>query len=242
MKEKDIGLSARAAELYYTLCKRFIPRSKINVEYYPYTSLKGTGKMRNNRIDIRISDMFKDSPDDVKTALVAILLCKIAKKPCPPAYTAAFRDYVNSSYMTCLQKELRKFRGKELLVEPKGDVYNLNDSFERVNKKYFNNELENPKIAWSASRARNRLGYLDSTTDIIRISRALDDAKVPISVLDYIVYHELLHIKHEIVYRNCRRTVHTREFKKDEKIYEEYESANRWLKSNIWKRGSFKYR
>ncbi|MFA5771415.1 MAG: SprT-like domain-containing protein [Thermoplasmata archaeon] len=235
MKEKDVDLSARAAELYYTLCGRFVPTSKINVEYCPYSSLKGTGKMRGNHIDIRISDAFKDSPQDVKNALVAILLCKIAKKPCPPSYTTAFRDYVNSSYMTCLQKELRKFRGKELLVEPKGEVYNLNDSFERINKKYFNNELENPKIAWSVSRARNRLGYLDSTTDIIRISRILDDKNVPISVLDYIVYHELLHIKHEIVYRNCRRTVHTREFKKDERKYEEYESANRWLKSSIWR-------
>jgi predicted metal-dependent hydrolase len=87
--------------------------------------------------------------------------------------------------------------------------------------------------------SRRHYYFLDSTTDIIRVSKILDDKRVPIYVLDYIVYHELLHIKHETVYRNCRRTVHTKEFKKDEKRYEEYESANRWLKANIWRRGRY---
>ena len=52
---------------------------------------------------------------------------------------------------------------------------------------------------------------------------------MPRFVLDYIMYHELLHIKHGTTFADGRRRVHTKAFKQDEEMFERYTEARRWL-------------
>jgi len=48
-------------------------------------------------------------------------------------------------------------------------------------------------------------------------------------VTSYILFHEMLHVKHRSRVHDSRRIVHTREFKADEKRFRQYEEAKLWL-------------
>jgi predicted metal-dependent hydrolase len=53
---------------------------------------------------------------------------------------------------------------------------------------------------------------------------------VPAYVLEYIVYHEMLHLKHPVKLRGSRRCVHSAEFQAEEKLFPLATEANAFLK------------
>ena len=58
----------------------------------------------------------------------------------------------------------------------------------------------------------------------------LDRPDVPRFAVEFILYHEMLHVKHRSRVHDSRLIVHTREFKADEKRFREYKEAKLWLK------------
>ena len=89
--------------------------------------------------------------------------------------------------------------------------------------------------AWAGlgyyARARNLLGHYDPAHNAIIVSRIFDHPKVPRYAVEYIVYHEMLHLKHPVRLRGSRRCVHSREFQAEEKLYPQLEEAKRFLKN-----------
>jgi predicted metal-dependent hydrolase len=207
----------------------FNPRN-IYFEYYPYTTLKNTIKKRKDKIIIRTSDMLKDAPKDVMWALLIILLCKLENRKLPKDQERIYKDYVNCPKMQTRIKKHRKQRVKKDLFGPKGKNYHLTDSFLRVNEKYFDSELVMPTLSWSRRHTNTRFGHHDEALNTIVISKTLDSKKLPQYLLDYIMFHELLHIKHKTQYKNGRRRVHTKGFQNDEKKYQKRDEAEALLK------------
>ena len=64
------------------------------------------------------------------------------------------------------------------------------------------------------------------------VSRSLDREGVPPGVLDYVMYHEMLHIRHGSEYSGGRRRIHTGEFRSDERRFEGWREAEAWLREN----------
>ena len=62
------------------------------------------------------------------------------------------------------------------------------------------------------------------------ISRVFDHARVPRYAVEYILYHEMLHLKHPVKLRGSRRCVHSAEFQAEEKIFPHLEQAKDILK------------
>jgi len=112
-----------------------------------------------------------------------------------------------------------------------GRVRSLDESFVRVNATYFEGQLSKPNLCWSPKRSRRILGTYQDRTDRLIASRIFDDLRVPIFVLDYLMYHELLH-KHLGVgrKRDGRRCIHGPEFRKLERRYRHYREAIAFLK------------
>ena len=67
----------------------------------------------------------------------------------------------------------------------------------------------------------------------IRINPVLDSRKIPRYVIGFIVYHEMLHADIDTELKNCRRRIHSEEFKKREKMYKYYERAVEWEKQHL---------
>jgi hypothetical protein len=61
------------------------------------------------------------------------------------------------------------------------------------------------------------------------LSLSLDHPEVPEYVVDFVMYHELLHKKHGETVINGRRFVHTASFRREEQQFEKYAEATAFL-------------
>src|SRR5206468_5564618 len=107
----------------------------------------------------------------------------------------------------------------------RGRHVDLEACFDRLNLEYFAGEVDRPRISWSAKRSRHTLGRYDATHHIIFISRLFDSSDVPAYVLDYIMFHEMLHVKHRSRIHDSRVVVHTPEFRTEERRFAYYRPA-----------------
>jgi predicted metal-dependent hydrolase len=116
-----------------------------------------------------------------------------------------------------------------MISSAQGEAYDLDRMFVKLNRRYFDGELAKPTITWSQRRTRRILGHHDRVHETITISKSLDSAEVPQWFVEYILYHEMLHIKHPAKIMNGRRYYHTGAFRSDERRFPHYDNAQRWL-------------
>jgi hypothetical protein len=116
-----------------------------------------------------------------------------------------------------------------MLTSAQGEIYDLAKIFAKLNRRYFSNELEKPALTWSQRRTRSILGHHDRVYQSITISKTLDSEEVPEWFVEYILYHEMLHIKHPARLIKGRRYYHTTAFRQDERRFPYYQEAQQWL-------------
>ena len=112
----------------------------------------------------------------------------------------------------------------------RGAYFDLAEVFVRVNRRYFGGDLGMPRLIWSYQLTRRKLGHYQFATDTVMISRSLDGADVPAYVVEFVMYHELLHKHMGVKVMNGRRYAHTPEFRAAERRFGEYAVADAWLK------------
>jgi hypothetical protein len=123
----------------------------------------------------------------------------------------------------------RRGRGRKMISSARGNVYDLDKMFARLNRHYFDSHLEKPTITWSQRKTRSILGHHDRVYETITISKSLDSTQVPEWFVEFILYHEMLHMKHAARMINGRRYYHTAAFRSDERRHARYDDAQRWL-------------
>jgi predicted metal-dependent hydrolase len=121
-------------------------------------------------------------------------------------------------------------RGRKRIEGPVGNVYHLDEIFEELNTKFFYGLLARPNMTWSQNSARNLLGHYDPAHNAIVVSRVFDHVRVPRYVVEYILYHEMLHLKHPVKLKGSRRCIHSKQFQEEEKLFPHLEDAKRFLK------------
>lgn len=112
---------------------------------------------------------------------------------------------------------------------PQGVVFDLESVFARVNDQFFAGALEKPQIAWTRRTTRRTLGHYQFARDLLTISRSLDSEQVPDFVVDFIMYHELLHKQHGLTQSGTRLYAHTAAFRTDERKFPRYQEATQAL-------------
>jgi len=111
-----------------------------------------------------------------------------------------------------------------------GRVYDLDAIFEEINMRFFGGLMARPRMSWSQGRARNLLGHYDPAHNAIVVSRIFDHPAIPRYAVEYIVYHEMLHLRHPVKLNGSRRCVHSTEFRAEEKLFPQLEAAQRFLR------------
>ncbi len=136
-----------------------------------------------------------------------------------------------------IRQQGRRTRGVKLRTA--GQSHDLQRIFDHLNKAHFDGALD-ARITWgpgSKRRARSqhsiKMGSFAVEDRIIRIHPVLDNADVPGYFVAWIVFHEMLHGKHEVVRRGGRRCFHSREFLAEERTFPEFQRASAWEKANI---------
>lgn len=124
---------------------------------------------------------------------------------------------------------------KRVTIRTAGAFHDLGDLYREINGKYFSHAID-AAITWSthhprASVRKRTLGSYSERSNLIRINPVLDRKTIPRYLVAYIVYHEMLHAAMGTTLRGKRRSIHSREFRKREKAFTEYELAIAWGKS-----------
>jgi hypothetical protein len=124
----------------------------------------------------------------------------------------------------------RRARGSKRLLPGRGRHYHLEEIFHDLNRRIFHGQIPPTRLGWSQKNSRRILGHYDSGHNTITVSRSLDSPSVPRYLVEYVVYHEMLHIKFPVERRGQRRVLHSREFRAAEKKFPQYELACRRIK------------
>ena len=203
---------------------------EFSIEFFPFANINNTIRLRGEKIHVRVSDLLEGAPESVLHSIAHILIAKLYRKPIDAGYAARYRKYVGSQALAQKAHLVRQMRGRKRIDGPTGNVYDLNDIFDELNTAYFHGLLARPLMTWSQSHSRQSLGHYDPAHNAIVVSRVFDHVRVPRFVLEYIVYHEMLHLKHPVKMRGSRRCVHGAQFQAEEKLFPRLEEAKKYLK------------
>lgn len=223
------GLLPLFQETYRELRPR-APIPEISVEFFAFANINNTIRLRDGRLLVRLSDLLEGAPETVLRAIAHILLAKMYRKPIERSYATRYRKYI-SSHDICHKAHLvRQMRGRKRINTPRGHNYDLEKIFDELNFRYFWGLLARPRLSWSQNHARNSLGHYDPAHNAIVVSRVFDHPRVPRYAVEYILYHEMLHLKHPVRLRGSRRCVHSAEFQAEEKLFPQLQEAKQFLK------------
>ena len=205
------------------------PLPEFSVEFCRFANANSFIRSENNRLELRITDALEGAPAPILEALAYILICKLYRKPVPAAQRHRYNLYLNRQDMRRSLHLLRQARGRKHISGPQGELYNLEEIFVEINQKFFNGLLAQPSLGWSRRVSRTILGHFDPSHNAIIISRLLDRPNTPRLALEYVMYHEMLHLRYPVETKGARRLIHPKAFRDAEKLFPQLKEAKALL-------------
>ncbi len=199
------------------------------VEFHPYANLVHTVRLREDTAHVRVSDILRGASFEVIEAAAAILLSRLYRRRAPRELVDAYRRYSVSKSTRRRVMSTRKRRGRKVKTGPQGAVYDLAPMFSAINRTYFGGRLNRPRLGWSSRSWRAQLGCFDPGVGQIVLNRRLDRESVPQYVVEYVLYHEMLHVKHPIRAAACGLQAHSAAFRREEQRFASYKLATKFI-------------
>ncbi len=140
---------------------------------------------------------------------------------------AVIRAMVDEPYQS-VRAELESLGG--VVEQPGGAFHDLRAVFDRVNAQYFDGTMPRPHLTWSRSFTGRKFGHYDYVRDKVMVSASLDRPDVEAFVVEYLMFHELLHKKQGTRWKNGRGLAHTPAFVAEERRFPRYQEADDVLK------------
>jgi predicted metal-dependent hydrolase len=161
--------------------------------------------------------MFLNADSRVINEIVSYLTNRRGPMPC-------FRSFLRDN-----RAQLNRKPPKKIAVRTRGKFHDLCGLYDEINREYFGGAI-NAVITWGTRSPRSAVrkrtvGSYSERSNTIRINPVLDKKTVPRCYIAFIVYHEMLHAAMGTPFRGKRRSVHSREFRKREKLFKDYEKA-----------------
>jgi hypothetical protein len=210
------------------------PVPTFHVEYRNWAELRSTIRIRQTGIEVAISDILLGVSPIVLEALAEMLLSRLARRRASQEARACYLACVLSPLIRQRIEEARRSRGFKVMLPPRGKHFDLEAIFDDLNQRLFDGSLPRTTTGWSAHRSRSILGHYDPDHQTITISRILDSPQTPRFLVEYLVFHEMLHIRFPVERNNHRRVIHSRDFREAEKKFPDYARARRLLRSGRW--------
>jgi len=209
------------------------PRSsipQINVRFRKYANANSRIRLHEDHLTVNISDLLEGAPAPIQEALAHILVGKLLRKAPPLSMLARYRWYLNRADVGRTLYLVKQERGRKVLRDPRGATYDLEEIFEELNVRYFRGLMGRPQLGWSPTCCRTTLGHYDPSHNAIVISRLFDSRKASRIIVNFIMFHEMLHLKYPTEHKAVRRCVHTKKFKEAERTFEGYQQAKAALR------------
>jgi hypothetical protein len=178
-------------------------------------------KVHKGKLSLTASEGFIVADEKILRALVGSAF------QAQGSYLAKVRQYAVSEEFSEVLLDLETATAGELQSDHSDP--RLEASFERVNRQLFGGRLAKPRLTWNQTITHRKFGHYLYATDTVMVSVSLDRPDVPAYVLDFIMYHELLHKDLGLKTVNGRNYGHTPEFRQAERSYPKYKEAQDYL-------------
>ena len=202
---------------------------RFRVEFYAYSSLVLTIRRREDVVYVRFSDLLRRAPSAVLEGAAALLLARVYRRKAPPSLVEPYMEYARSGRTRSRMNRMRRGRVRLAAASPRGEHFDLENIFDELNENYFSGGLKRPHIGWSTKKWRRQFGCYDPGPNHILLNRRMDHPAVPRYAVEYVLFHEMLHVKHPTRRSGCSLVSHSREFREEEKRFAEFERARRIL-------------
>lgn len=173
-------------------------------------------KLYNNLLEARLSKKWHMINKEIQLGLIQSLLIRLFKEKKNTTNIDLYHNFIKNVHIA-----IPKTNSDPL----------LENSFNRVNEKYFLNLIEQPNLEFNNSV--NKLGSYEYGSDTITITKYLKESSN--ELLDYVMYHEMLHKKHKFNNTGTKTNHHTKEFKEEEKKFENSYQIEKQLKYLVTK-------
>jgi len=173
---------------------------------------------------ITVSEGFRAAPLEIIRPLVRSVFVPQAKED-----LAKIKAYSRSDSFKRILMEL------EPVHDAQGNYFNLEDIFARVNSHYFANQLQKPRLRWNERLTLRKLAHYELSTDTIMVSRSFDQPDTPVQILEFLMYHEMLHKHLGVKTTNGRSYAHSKRFKDAEQRFENYAEVQTLIQEHLKK-------
>jgi hypothetical protein len=179
-------------------------------------------RQKENGVSVRLHRMFLQADDALIREIASFVRRRRGRTP-------LIRDFIRRQSDLVKKREPRRFR-----VNPTGTHHDLSELAQSVNDEYFGGKITAP-VTWGTRRRghavrRRTLGSYSVHADMIRVNPLLDRKTVPCYFVRFIIYHEMLHADMGCDEKNGRRSMHSAEFRRRERMFKEYDRALAWEK------------
>ena len=179
-----------------------------------------SARMLDGILRIRLHRIFLDADSRVLNEIVSYLKTRKGAMPC-------FRSFIRDNREHLAAKPPKKINAK-----PMGKFHDLSAVYNEINTEYFGHAIT-ASITWGSRSPRSAVrkrtvGSFSERSNTIRINPVLDRKTVPRYYIAFIVYHEMLHAALGIAIQGKRRSVHSREFRRREKMFKDYGKVLVW--------------
>ena len=219
MRPTDVTDKIRALSVY--------PYDDYKVVLKPKAHLHYAYRITETGIEIELSDYLADAPIGVlNDECTAIAKWSLGHKYVQPQ---SMTDYLLSSDFIVRSRPLYLSRCRTLTMSQQGRSKNLLDSVERLLKMglALDSDIRNSYFSWATHMARFKFGQCNQTFRVVSINPDLDSDAVPDEVVDYVVYHEILHLRQDMS-KNHRP--HNAQFRSWEHMYPGYDAMEDYLR------------
>jgi len=168
--------------------------------------------MSERHARLRLHESFVRAPDVVQSALVGYLRSRRKQHWATIcSYARVIPTYAPARPVPC---------------HTRGRVYDLALLAQEVNARHFGGDLH-CRVGWGKRGQRTtgrsiRYGSCNVDSRLIRIHPLLDDARVPVDFVRYILYHEMLHLVIQPVSQAGRRIDHPAAFRRMERQFPDF--------------------
>lgn len=174
-----------------------------------FSAFNANVKFNKVSLKFKLSYDWKDVSDDIKMGLIQSLMLKVFKE-----------SRKNTTYIDLYNLFIKNLHisAPKINIDP-----TLEKSFERINEKYFNGMLEKTNLVWGNTNF-SKLGTYEYGSDTITITKTLEK---DYDLMDYVMYHEMLHKKLKFNSNTSRNIHHSTEFRRKEKEWHDKEIENK---------------
>ncbi|MBI5642206.1 MAG: hypothetical protein HY954_01880 [Deltaproteobacteria bacterium] len=219
MEQLNLNFSDRSACL-----KAFFEKAAgtaVSVTFTDNISRMLSVRKKAESYELRLNWIFLEADDAVVEEIAGFI--RRRKSPIP-----AIRRFLRER--RAVIKSPRKVKRQAV-----GRYHDLSRLYLSINEEYFGGTVD-ALITWGRGgqrRVRKRtLGSYNYLTGLIRINGILDKKEVPDYFVSFIVYHEMLHAHLGVKENGARISIHSKEFRTQEKLFKDYSRACAWEKDN----------